>query len=303
MGNVQRRITIGILASAIALIAFVVWFKVSHPNDLSDQRGLLGYLPNEPNAVLGADFATLRRAGLLAASSGPLEPEYRAFLDGTGFDYRRDLDLLVASFGPKGNYFIARGRFDWSKLRNYAAKQGGSCYDQLCRAPGSTPERHISFLRLRNDVIALAVSSDDLAATRLTKQSQSVVAPLPNTPVWMSIAGSALNRPGSLPEGLRVSLSGLMDTDRVLLTAGPGPHGIEAHLEATCRTIDAARILESQLRSAAAILKDAISQNKAKSDETLAGLLSRGSFDREATKVTGRWRIDPALISGLTDGI
>lgn len=299
----RRRITIGILASAIALLAFVVWFKTSHPNDLSGERGLLGHLPNEPNAVLSADFAALRHAGLLTPQNATLEPEYKAFLDGTGFDYRRDLDLLVASFGAGGNYFIARGRFDWPKLRNYAAKQGGSCYDQLCRLQGSTPERRISFLPLSKNVMALAVSTDDLAAARLTKQTQSLSVALPVAPVWMSIPGSALKNPASLPEGLRVSLSGLMETDRVLLTAGPGLRGIEAHLEATCRTLDAARTLESQLRSAAAILKEAIAQNKAKSDDTLAGLLSKGSFDRNATRVTGRWQIDPVLIQGLTDGI
>jgi hypothetical protein len=298
----QRRITLGILASAIVLIAFIVWFKVGHPNDLSDERALLGHLPNEPSAVLGADFATMRRAGFLAASSGPLEPEYKAFLDGAGFDYRRDLDFVVASFGQSGSYFIARGRFDWAKLRSYAAKQGGSCYDQLCRVPGSIPERRISFLPLSKNVMALAVSTDDLAATRLTKQTQ-FVATLPAAPVWMSIPGSVLRRPDALPEGLRVSLSGLMDTDRVLLTAGPGPHGIEARLEASCRSIDAARTLESQFRSTAGILRDAISQNKAKSSDTFAGLLSKGIFDRETTKVTGRWQIDPALIQGLTDGI
>ena len=89
---------------------------------------------------------------------------------------------------------------------------------------------------------------------------------------------------------------------RVLLTAGPGPRGIEAHLETTCRTLDGARTLESQLRSTAATLREANARNKT-SDGTLAGVLSAGSFDRDAKKVTGTWRIDRAIIEGLTDGI
>src|SRR5690242_9674689 len=163
----RRRITLGILASAIVLIAATVWFNVHRSSGLSTQLDLLARLPNEPAAVLSIDFSTLRRGGLLNARSMPLESEYRAFLEGTGFDYHRDLDLVVASFSHSGNFFVARGRFDWAKLRKYAIRQGGSCYDQLCRVQGSTPDRRISFLPLRDNVIALAVSTDDLAATRL----------------------------------------------------------------------------------------------------------------------------------------
>ena len=47
---------------------------------------------------------------------------------------------------------------------------------------GSTPERRISFLPLRDDIMALAVSTDDLAATRLTKTGAPVNTPLPQRP-------------------------------------------------------------------------------------------------------------------------
>ncbi len=298
----RRRVTLGILASAIVLIAAAVWFNLRRSGGLSTQLDLLARLPNEPATVLSADFSLLRRAGLLNARTVPLEPEYKAFLDGTGFDYHRDLDFLVASFSGSGEFFVARGRFDWTKLRNYAIKQGGSCYDQLCRVQGSTPERRISFLPLSDNVIALAVSTDDLAATRLRTPHAVVTSQVPNTPVWLSVSGQVLGRPGALPEGIRVALSGLMEADRVLLTAGPGPRGIEAHLETTCRSLDAARTLESQLRSTTATLRETTARNKT-SDESLAAVLSTGSFGRDAKKVTGTWRIDRSIIEGLTDGI
>jgi hypothetical protein len=298
----RRRITLGILASAAVLIAVVLWLNLRRSSGLSTQVDLLARLPNQPAAVLSVDFSLLRRGGLLNTRSMVPEPEYKAFLEGSGFDYRRDLDLLVASFSQAGNFFVARGHFDWTKLRRYAIQQGGSCYDELCRIQGSTPERRISFLPLRDNVIALAVSSDDLAATSLRKPNSALTSQIPNSPVWMSIPGQSLSQPGALPEGIRVALSGLLETDRVLLTAGPGPRGIEAHLETTCRSLDAARTLESQLRSSAAILKDAIARNKA-NDDTLAGVLSAGSFGRDAKKVTGTWRIDRSIIEGLTDGI
>ena len=298
----RRRITIGILASAMVLIGLAVWLNVRRSSGLSSQVDLLSRLPNEPAAVLSIDFTILRRAGLLNAHNIPLEPEYKKFVDGAGFDYHRDLDSVVASFSGAGEFFVARGHFDWAKLRNYAIKQGGSCYDQLCRVQGSTPERRISFLPLRDNVIGLAVSTDDLAATRLRTPNSALTSQVPDTPVWLSVSGQVLSHPGALPEGIRVALSGLMETDRVLLTAGPGPHGIEAHLETTCRTLDAARTLESQLRTTAATLKEAATRNKT-GDETLAAVLSAGSFGRDAKKVTATWRIDPAIIEGLTAGI
>ena len=298
----RRRITFGILASAMVLIGLAVWLNVRRSSGLSSQLDLLSRLPNEPAAVLSVDFSALRRAGLLSAHNIPLEPEYKKFVDGAGFDYRRDLDFVVASFSGAGEFFVARGHFDWAKLRSYAIKQGGSCYDQLCRLQGSTPERRISFLPLRDNVIGLAVSTDDLAATRLRTPNSALPSQVPDTPAWLSVSGQVLSHPGALPEGIRVALSGLMETDRVLLTAGPGPQGIEARLETTCRTLDAARTLESQLRTTAATLKEATVRNKT-GDETLAAVLSAGSFGRDAKKVTGTWRIDPAIIEGLTDGI
>src|SRR5579885_3235219 len=178
--DMRRRITLGILASAIVLIALALWLNIRRSSDLSTQLDLLARLPNEPAAVLSADFSILRHAGLLSSRSIALEPEYKAFLDGTGFDYRRDLDFVVASFSGAGEFFVARGHFDWAKLRNYAIRQGGSCYDQLCRVQGSTPERRISFLPLRDNVIALAVSTDDLAATRLRTPHAVVTSQVPN---------------------------------------------------------------------------------------------------------------------------
>ena len=72
---------------------------------------------------------------------------------------------------------------------------------------GSTPERHISFLPLRNDVIALAVSTDDLAAARLMKMGPPVKTRIPTAPVWLSIPGSEMRQPGALPAGIRVVFS------------------------------------------------------------------------------------------------
>ncbi len=298
-----RRIGLAaVVLAAVCLAAAFGWAKWRESR-FFETAVLLSRFPMEDASVLRVDVAALRAGGYLGASKLPLEPEYKQFLDGTGFDYRRDLELVIASFSKSGNFFIARGHFDWNKLRNYARQRGGSCYQELCRVQGSTPERHISFLPLRDDALALAVSTDDLAATRLSTAGQPVTVPVPNAPAWVSIAGSALRQPGALPPGIRVVFSGLVNADRVVVTVDAAPTGVAAHLEANCRTQDDARILASQLRSTTDLLKQAsLREAKAPKDE-LTQMLVAGSFDQTDRRVTGKWPVAKTLLDSLTSGI
>ena len=84
-------------------------------------------------------------------------------------------------------------------------------------------------------------------------------------------------------------LSALTSADRVIVTLGPAGDGIEAHMEATCRTQDDASILASQLRSTTALLKEALTRDKNAADDDVATLLTAGSFDQKDRRVTGRW--------------
>ncbi len=278
---------------ALLLAATAIYLKWSGARRFSDPRTLLSRFPVEDAIVLNIDFSAIRLAGLLPDSKAPLEPEYKQFLDGSGFDYRHDLDSVTATISNSGNFFIARGRFNWPKLQDYASKQGGSCYQDLCRMPGSRPERRISFLPLRDDVIALAVSTDDLAANRLTKPGDPLTAELPNAPAWLIVPGSALHDPNAFPPGLRLMLSALTNADRLVLTAGLSG----TTMEATCRTKEDAHILASQLRVAMATLKEA-------DQDQLAKALSSGTFeDTGTTKVTGQWPFSKALLADLTSGL
>jgi hypothetical protein len=266
-------------------------------------ESLFSRFPAEDAMALDIDVIALRKAGLLTSSKTPLEPEYKAFVDGTGFDYRRDLDSLAASFSKTGNYFIARGRFDFDKLRAYAASQGGSCFDALCRVQGSQPERHISFLPLRGDALALAVAADDLAATRLAKTGAPISVSLPDSPVWLSVPGSLLRETGAVPPGIRMMLSSITGADRVLITVGPAAAGIEAHMETTCRNADEAKLLASQLQSTTSILKNEMPHDREIGSDDLARTLAAGVFEQTGARVIGRWPVSRALIDSLTAGI
>ena len=299
----RRHFTLGIVVVAVLLGGAAVWLKWREARQFGETRTLLSRFPAEEAVVVSVDFAAVRGAGLLSESKLPLEPEYKQFLDGTGFDYHRDLDSVTASFSRSGNFYIARGRFNWAKLRDYAARQGGSCYEQLCRMQGSTPERRISFLPLRDDVMALAVSTDDLAANRLTKTGEPITAQLPSAPMWVMVPGSALHEAAAFPPGMRLMLSALTSADRLVVTVGLSGTGLAAKLEATCRTKDDAHVLASQLRTVTATLKEALLRDKAAQSDELVKVLVGGTFDDNGAKVEGQWPFSKALIASLTNGI
>ena len=300
-----KPIAIAVLLAVLLLAGGTAGYKIEARRAFFDQRVLLSRFPAEDALALSVNFAALRAARLFDSKTA-LEPEYKQFLEGTGFDYKRDLDLVVASFSRSGNFFIARGRFNWAKLRAYAVHEGGSCYQDLCRIQGSRPERHISFVPLRNDAIALAVGTDDLAAARLTKAGPPVTASIPTAPVWISVPGSELRRQDSLPRAMRLMLSSLTGADRIIITLEPVSGSIEAHMDATCRTQDDARRLTSQLRSATALLKEALTRDKKVAnpeDSEVDTLLTAGSFEQTDRRVTGKWPVSKGLLDALTAGI
>ncbi len=300
---------VAVLATAALLAGGgVAWFRAHEARAFFDPHILLSRFPAEDALAMSVDVTALRQAGLLRPPAAALEPEYRQFLEGTGFDYRRDLDSVIASFSNSGTFFIARGRFDWPKLRDYAALNAGSCYGELCRMQGSRPDRHISFLPLRKDAMALAVSTSDLAATLLTRTGPRV-ADIPEAVAWISVPGAELRRQNALPPQMHLMLSALTSADRVVITFGASASGnIEAHLEAICRTKDDARVLASQLRTTTAVLKEALGKEapgrdkRQEGDEVIA-LLTGGSFDQKDRLVTGNWPVRRSLLDALTAGI
>ena len=298
---------LALCGAAVLLAGAGIWRSVRADRAFRDPHLLLSRFPAEDSLVLSVDAATLRRAGFLEPAKTPSEPEYKAFLDGTGFDYRRDLDSLTAAFSRSGSYFILRGRFNWKQLEAYAEHNGGGCYQQLCRMQGSTPERRISFLPLRPDAMALAVSTSDLAATRLARTGDPVTSPLPDSPVWISVPGSELRRQSALAPNLRFMLSALGSADRVVVTFDATSNGAEAHLEATCGTEDNAKVLASQLRIATSELKEALKQAQARDhaaqDDQSLTVLTTGKFDQAGRKATGTWPLPKNLLDSLLSGI
>ena len=295
---------------ALAIVAGAVWVGLYERARMAAQSpaGMLRRLPAQNAAVLFVDFDALRRGGflkLLSPSKTSEEPDYQGFVRASGFDYRNDLDLAAVSFSNDGSFFVIKGRFDWTKLESYAESQGGSCRSHMCRMPGSTPERRISFSPLQSNLMALAVSSDSSAAVRLQEASSGAVQPLelPIDPVWFSIPAEHLKGARQLPGGAHVFATALASADKILLSLGPDGSQFEARLTVTCRSSTDAAALAVQLQHATSLLRDTITRENQKPDpKELSGVLTAGVFQQSGRRVLGRWPLPPVFLESLTGG-
>ena len=150
--------------------------------------------------------------------------------------------------------------------------------------------------------IALAVSTDDLAAAKLENPGPRVTAKLPAEPVWLTVPGAYLRSRELLPMSVRVTLSGITTADKVTFTVAEAGQGIELRMQASCRSLDEARILSSQLRSSTSQLKDAVAMGGTTVDD-LVKSLAGGNFDQTEKLVSGAWPLPRTLLQTLTSGI
>jgi hypothetical protein len=264
---------------------------------------LMTRLPGDGGVVVYIDMAALRNAHLLDAFTAPAtmqEPDYRAFVDQTGFDYTRDLDMALVSFTDKGVYFLLRGRFDWPFLKEYVKKEGGTCYNTFCRMQGSTPERMISFFPLERDLMALAVSKDEYAAYALQERRPPRPFAPPQDPVWSLIPGAALKDPSGLPASAQLFARALGNARQIVVSAGPAGDRIELRLDVACQSASQAAELTAQLRQMTAKLKEqAAPGNRAPAAGDITGILAVGAFDQKDVHVLGRWPIQRSFLDSL----
>jgi hypothetical protein len=268
---------------------------------------LIEYLPPADAVVLHIDVAALRRAGvldLIAGSRAAEESEYRTFVTQSGFNYREDLDSVLASFHGGQVNMLLGGRFDWKALEAYARRQGGTCENGFCRMPASTPGRTISFFALHERVMALATGPDPWGAAAM--RSPSRARPALRTaakPVWIYVPGSAFKSADTLPAGTRLFAKALEDAESALVWLGPDGAKLEAQLEATCFTEDSAVVLKAQMEKVTEVLRKMILRaGEQPNPRDLSGVLTQGAFRRDGRRVIGRWPIERAFLESLAGG-
>jgi hypothetical protein len=284
----------------------VLFVDQRHNRMISGRAALLARLPSKDAVILEIDFAALRRAGLislLANSRTPEEAEYKEFVGKTEFDYKQDLDLVLASFGPTGKFFLLKGRFDWGKLHDYARSEGGDCYNTRCQMRGSTPDRKISFFPLRPEIMALAVAKDEDAVGQLSGTPPETHAAAVVEPVSLSFSPAALKSMGSLPSGTQMFAQSLADAEEVILSLGPQGKDFQLTMQARCRSARDAEALAAELERATGLLRSLIArEHRTPNPRDLSGVLTSGTFSHEGLRATGRWPISHGFVEDSLAG-
>jgi len=299
----RRRL--GALLAAAAATAALAWY-------LWTGRGLapaemLAHLPSADSPLLFIDVGALRQAGILdliAGSKAAEESEYTAFVARSGFDYRRDLDAVMASFQGGQTFLIARGRFDWRRLEAYAREQGGSCERSFCRLPAATPGRRLSFFALRRDTLAFASSPNEWAAEQMRGASKAGPRfALPSDPAWLAIPGATLRMSDAYPAGTRLFAKALENAERVILAAGRDGGRMRLRMDATTRSEEDAVILRAQLEKVTEVMTKFIARLDQKPNPSdLSGVLTGGTFRREGLRVVGTWPVPREFLEALSKG-
>ena len=297
-----------VVAAVVILCIGAVWTADWYRSrSIGSREALLARLPSKDAIILAIDFAALRRARLidmLANSKTPEDPEYRQFVAKTEFDYKQDLDLALAAFGPNGKFFLLKGRFDWGSLRSYVKSAGGDCYNTLCKMTGSSPERKISFFPLRPEIMALAVSNEPEAAFHLYEApAAGRTIRIPGEPFWISFPGSALKQAGTLPTGTQIFAKSLEEADDVMLAIGPDGRNFQAKLSVNCRSEKDASALAAELERSTSLLRSMIArENRTPNPRDLSGVLTAGEFSHNGRQVFGHWPISQGLVQDALTG-
>ena len=266
---------------------------------------LLRLLPPADATVFFADLAALRSGGYLRILAGPQpapDIDYTAFVRETGFDYTRDADALCCAVDDRQTFCAVRGRFRWSQLQHYVHSHGGTCQGSLCRVPGTTAARWISFRPVQPDVIAFSVSSSPAAALYVRLSSQPPLAP-PDAPLWLRPSRALLSNPAALPLALRIFAISLQSSDSVLLSLKPSPArdaAFSIRVDAACPNPTTADTARNQMELNTKMLELALAREKRKPNpRDLTGLLTSGKFQVDHQHLLGTWLVPKELLETL----
>jgi hypothetical protein len=267
---------------------------------------LASYLPDKNATLIYIDVEAVRRSGILnliAGTKAAEELEYKSFVEQTSFNYRHDLDAIAATFTGDQIFLVLRGHFDWSKLRAYAQHQGGSCRNTFCSMSGSKPERRISFYPLKSNLMALAVSPDDMAAYQVVRNASHINPFAPSEPVWVLVPAAVLKRSESLPSGMRAFAIALENAERIVFSVGPEADHLQVAMNVTCSNPEAASALLVQLESTTNTLRKWLAREHQRANaDDLSGVLTAGVFRREDRRVVGQWPLQRAFIDAVAGG-
>jgi hypothetical protein len=305
LASVRLQVVAVLVASCALAAVGIYWFQRTH--SVARPADLVVLLPTSNASVVYIDVDAMRRSGILnlvAGSKAVEDADYQQFVDETKFDYRQDLDAIAAAFKDGRVYFALRGRFHWKNLKDYAARQGGSCHGEFCVVAGSQPNRRISFYPLKRDLLAMAIGPDDFAAYQVARQSGTLPLEPPKDPVWALIPAGAWKEMEALPESVKAYVPALQNAEQIVLSVSADPaNQLQLGVRVTCKDPAAASVLLAQFEGTTNALRQVLSKvNKKPDPGDLSGVLVAGTFRRNERQVNGTWPVPKEFVDAITGG-
>lgn len=281
---------------------------------------LVHQLPAGASAVVFADAAALRASTFAnelssLAPTSAQDPAYTEFVRATGFDYSRDLDRAAVALWPQTSatsiLALAQGRFDQTKIENYALRNGGHRVKirgaDIYEVREQDSPRLVRFTFLNPSEIALAdgpAISEVLgpATSRLDSQMSARIAAVSRAPVY------AVARTQDLPKDLGIDAAKSAQLARLLcsvhiITAAAQPVGQNLNVSASAEcssTIDALELsttLQGLLWMGRAALADSKTERQIGPQwPALNALIEAADISHESHSVRLRLQITPQII-------
>ena len=171
-----------VLALAVLVFAYEYWSAPRH----DPTADLLGQLPAGSSEVIFVDLATLRQSPFLAelykwAPAPTTDPDYKRFLQATGFNYETDLNRVGIAILHSGRdsclFAVADARLDHKKISAYALETGtreSRNGREIFSVPLSGSAGRVAFAFLSDNRIALTNSADlDAFSTKSGIESEA----------------------------------------------------------------------------------------------------------------------------------
>jgi hypothetical protein len=312
---VTKKFRIGfrvLLATALtAAIAAGIYFYYLRPQ-YTEPGQLVSLLPRSDAVLFYANVQMLRTTGVLSSLEGAKsaqEPDYRRFVSKTGFAYERDLDAIAVASVPNQIFAVLLGRFDWKRLNEYAAKEGGTCRGSYCQVQNPKSGRCLSFFPIRSNLMAVAVSRDTNAAYALLPRRGAPAFAAPNYPAWVQIPKRVLDNPDSLPPAAQVFMRTLAPASEATFGVESAPdrpqNGFLVRMMAQYDSDKDAQNVSEHLTRVTRLLGSFASRSEpskdgsAPADQGLRDLLASAAFIAGNRQVKGEWHISRSFLNSV----
>ena len=302
-------------AAAATAAAFYAGIRRGAAADAPPVPELLSEVPPGAPTLIYIDLGAVRASSFYQhrPDRAPIavpDRDYANFVQGTGFDFEKDLDRVVIASWPQSSdqdqkkiVVVADGRFDRQKIHDYAIRNGKLDQQQgheVFLFPASAPNAWNSLLFLNDHRIALVEGSSIApvltphAAGSATDPARERAARLAGAAVFAITRVPAVPdnfAPGGMQSAQLASLA--RSVQWITLAARPEGEDMRVSLEGECKTSTDARQLQSALEMLRLLGRAGLESPKArqKMDPATFGLLETMLKTADITETAERVRI------------